>query len=913
MAKRKRKQEEGIEEIAEIVQGAEAEDKGQAAPDAGAEKQKNGIPGQPGESPPENRILITEIEDEMQVSFMSYAMSTITRRALPDIRDGLKPVHRRILYAMNELGCTPDKPYKKSARVVGEVMGKYHPHGDTSIYDTLVRMAQDFSLRYQLIDGQGNFGSIDGDTAGAMRYTESRLAPLAMEMLKDIDSETVDYLPNFDGTLKEPKVLPALLPNLLLNGSSGIAVGMATKIPPHNLGEVVDTVVAVIDNPKITAEELINYLPGPDFPTGGIILGRAGIRSAYTTGRGLITLRARASIEEGRMGKPAIIISEIPYEVNKAQLLLKIADLVRNKQISGISDLRDESDKEGMRIVIELKRDEMPEVVLNQLYHHTQLQATFGVIMLAIVKGKPQVLNLKEMIDHYVSHRQEIITRRSKFELKQAEARAHIVEGLKIALANLDAVIKTIRASKDVDEARSGLVEKFDLTKEQANAILQMQLQRLTRLEKDKLDKEYADLRKTIARLKYVLATPKEILDIIKEDLSAIKGKYGDKRRTDIVEGGKDFNVEDLIAEEDMVVTISHSGYIKRLPTDTYKRQRRGGRGIMAMGTKDEDFVEDIIIASTHDFILFFTNSGKVFWLKVHEIPVGSRQSKGKAIINLLRISTDERIAAHVPVKTFDDDHFLIMATKKGIIKKTALSAYGNPRSTGIIGLKLRVDDELIDVRMTAGKQEILLATHGGQAVRFGEDEVRNMGRAATGVKGAGLRKDDFVIGMVTSSSENDTLLTVTENGFGKRTEIKEYRKTHRGSKGVINIRASDRNGLVVSIKTVSDTDELITITSSGIVIRFAIKGVRPTGRATQGVRLMRLDEHDKVVAVASIVPEDEDEKNGAAKTEEPPQPPEAQDVPAGEDEGKNKKMEKPSAPDAKTGPKQNKKKKAKN
>jgi len=838
-------------ENAEEIKKEEAEIKGE---------ENNGAVAQIPELIPSERIISTEIEDEMQNSYIDYAMSVIVGRALPDVRDGLKPVHRRILYAMNELGCTPDKPYKKSARIVGEVMGKYHPHGDVAIYDTLVRMAQDFSLRYELINGQGNFGSVDGDSAGAMRYTEAKLSTVAMDMLRDIDSETVDYTPNFDGTLKEPIVLPSMLPNLLLNGSSGIAVGMATNVPPHNLSETADAVMAVIDNPAVTPAELLKYMPGPDFPTGGIIIGREGIRNAYTTGRGLIIVRARAVTEEGKSGKQNIIITEIPYEVNKSQLLEKIAQLVRDKHINGLSDLRDESDKDGMRIVLELKRDEVPEVVLNQLYHHTQLQTTFGVIMLALVDGKPRVLNLREIIDYFIKHRQEIIIRRSKFELKQAEERAHIVEGLKIALSNLDAVIKTIRGSKDVEEARRGLMDNFKLSEKQAVAILQMQLQRLTKLEKDKLDQEYVELSKTIARLKYILETPREILNIIKKDLAALKEKYGDDRRTQIIDAERgEFNIEDLIAEEDVIVTVSHAGYVKRIPVDTYRKQRRGGRGVMAMETRDEDFVEKIMIASTHDYILFFTNRGRIYWLKVHEIPIGSRQSKGKAVVNLLKLSEGEKVAAHIPVKTFDDKHNLVMATKYGVIKKTNLNAYSNPRSTGIIGLKLRDGDELIEVKMTDGKHEILLATKYGQAVRFNESEVREMGRGATGVKGATLKKDDYVIGMVISCDENETLLTIAENGFGKRTEIKEYRKTHRGSKGVINIKGSDRNGAVVSVKAVSDNDELMTITSSGIAIRFAVKGIRHTGRATQGVRIMRLDENDKVVAIASIVPEDEE------------------------------------------------------
>jgi len=740
-------------------------------------------------------------------------------------------------------------------------MGKYHPHGDLAIYDTLVRMAQEFSLRYPLIDGQGNFGSVDGDSPAAMRYTEVKLAHMAMEMLKDIESETVDFLPNFDGTLKEPSVLPSVLPNLLLNGSSGIAVGMATNIPPHNLIELANAITAVIDNPAIDVKDLLKIMPGPDFPTGGIILGRDGIRSSYETGRGLITVRALADTEEGRQGKTNIIVKEIPYEVNKSELLVKIADLVRTKQIEGIADLRDESDREGMRVVIELKRDEMPDVILNQLYHHTQMQATFGVIMLALVDGKPQVLTLKEMLHYYIKHRQEIITKRSQFELKQAKARAHIVEGLKIALANLDAIIKTIRKSKDADEARQALMDSFSLSKEQAIAILQMQLQRLTQLEKEKLDQEYIELRKKIARLEFILATPKEILNLIKEDLAELKKKYGDSRRTKIVEGEAEFNIEDLIQEEDMVVTISHAGYTKRLPLDTYRRQRRGGRGVVGMETKEEDFVEDIIIASTHDQILFFSNIGKVYWMKVYEIPVGSRQAKGKAIINLLKLSQEERIAAYIPVREFDDKHFLIMATKHGVIKKTLLSEYSHPRSTGIIGLKLREDDQLIDVRLTDGNQEVILGTYQGQAIRFGEQEVRPMGRGATGVRGASLEKKDYVIGMVTTSSEEQSLLTVTENGFGKRTEIKEYRKTHRGSKGVINIKGSDRNGPVVAIRTVEDKDELMVITSSGIIIRFGVKGLREIGRATQGVHIMKLEAGDKVVAVARIAPED-DEKD---------------------------------------------------
>lgn len=799
-------------------------------------------------------VVPVKIEEEMKKSYIDYAMSVIVGRALPDARDGLKPVHRRILYAMHELGTTHNKPYKKSARIVGEVLGKYHPHGDVAVYDALVRMTQDFSMRYPLIDGQGNFGSVDGDSAAAMRYTEVRLSKIAGELLADIEKETVDYMPNFDESLMEPLVLPGRLPNLLLNGSSGIAVGMATNIPPHNLVEVVDAAIAVIDDPDIGLSELMEHIPGPDFPTGAFIHGRAGIVKAYQTGRGTIRLRARAVVEEDK-ARERILVTELPYQVNKAKLIEDIARLVREKKIEGIADLRDESDREGMRIVIEVKGSAMAEVVLNQLYKHTRLEATFGIINLALVDGEPRVLSLKEVFREYIEHRKDVVKRRTEFELRKAEKRAHVLEGLRLALENIDRVIKLIRASKTVDEAREGLISEFSLTKVQAQAILDMKLQRLAALERNKVEEEHRELLKKISWLQGILASEERVLEIIKDELRELKEKYGDERRTEIMEAAADLTMEDLIAVEDMAVTITSSGYIKRLPVSTYRSQRRGGKGIIGMETKEEDVVSDLFIASTHDYLLFFSNKGKVYWKKVYEIPESGRYSKGKAMVNLLEIAEGEGITATIPIKEFDEEHFLLMATKRGKVKKTPLYAYRNPRRTGIRAITLAEGDELVGVEKTDGSCEVLLGTRHGKAIKFNEKNVRPMGRTAQGVIGIRLRKKDEVVGME-AVKKNLTLLTVTENGYGKRTSLEEYRLQRRGGKGVINISTSRRNGLVVGIKGVRESDELMLMSSHGIAIRLPVKGISVIGRNTQGVRLMKLSEGDKVCAVERIVEE---------------------------------------------------------
>ncbi len=797
------------------------------------------------------------IEDEMKTSYLDYAMSVIVGRALPDARDGLKPVHRRILYAMQDLGLASNKPYKKSARVVGEVLGKYHPHGDTAVYDSLTRMAQDFCLRYLLIDGQGNFGSLDGDAPAAMRYTEVRMARLSEELLADIDRDTVDFMPNFDDSLTEPKVLPSRIPNLLVNGSSGIAVGMATNIPPHNLREVVEALIQLIDRPGISPEELLGIIPGPDFPTGGLICGRAGIRDAYCSGKGLIKLRGRASIETVKKGgeRERIVITEIPYQVNKSSLLENIAHLIREKKIEGVSDLRDESDKDGMRIVLELRRDEEAQVILNQLYKHTQMQVTVGVIMLALVDGRPRVLTLKECLETYLRHRQEVVRRRTQHDLKKAELRAHILEGLKIALSSLDAVIKTIRESREVNEAREKLMKRFKLSREQAQAILDMRLQRLTGLERKKIDEEYLALIKQIVQLQSILASEKQLLGVIKEELLQAKEKFGDERRTEILDASTDFSLEDLIAEEDMVITVSHAGYIKRLPVSTYRQQHRGGKGVTGAGTKEEDFIEHLFIASTHHYILFFTDSGRIHWVKVYGLPQAGRLSKGKAIVNLLALEPGEKITAFLPVKEFDDDHFLVMATERGVVKRTSLTAYSHPRAGGIIGLTLDEKDRLIEVKLTEGAQEIILATERGKAIRFPEKEVRLVGRTARGVKGISLEKKDRVVGMEIVDEEA-TLLSVTANGYGKRSLFSEYRTQSRGGKGVINIKTSQRNGLVIDITRVVDKDELMLISSQGMVIRMPVEPIRVIRRNTQGVRLINLGKKDPVVGVARVVKE---------------------------------------------------------
>jgi len=808
----------------------------------------------------QNRVTVN-IEDEMRKSYMDYAMSVIIGRALPDVRDGLKPVHRRVLFAMNELGNDWNKPYKKSARVVGDVIGKYHPHGDSAVYDTIVRLAQDFSMRYPLVDGQGNFGSIDGDSAAAMRYTEVRMNRLAHELLNDIDKETVDFGPNYDDSLQEPLVLPCKFPNLLVNGSEGIAVGMATKIPPHNLGEVIDGLIAVIDDPKLGFDELISRIPGPDFPTGGFILGREGIHEAYRTGRGIIQMRARALVEKDRRtGKEAIIVSEIPFQVNKARLIEKIAELVKEKKIEGISDLRDESDRDGMRIVIELKRDTIPQVILNQLYKMTQMQASFGIIMLAIVNGQPRILTLREVLDKFIEHRREIVTRRCIFELKKAEARAHILEGLKIALENIDEVIQIIKTSASSAEAKERLMGRFVFSDIQAQAILDMRLHRLTGLERDKIIAEYNEILALIQRLKEILASDVEILKIIKEELTEIKEKYGDARRTEIVAKTGELSLEDLIVEEDMVVTVSHTGYIKRNAVSLYRAQRRGGKGKTGMRPKDEDFVERLFIASTHSYILVFTDKGKVYWLKVHEIPQGGRASRGKAIVNLIQVEPGEKVMTILPVKEFIDGKFIVTATEQGTIKKTELMAYSNPRAGGIIALTIDEGDSLIAARLTDGNQDIILASRDGKSIRFPEENVRPMGRTARGVRGMSLEGDDRVMGMqIVTDATSASLVTVTENGYGKRTDIGEYRVQSRGGKGIITIKTSERNGKVVDIKLVDDTQDLMFITDQGKLLRTSVDDIRIIGRNTQGVRFMVLEEGERIVAVAQLAEKDEE------------------------------------------------------
>ncbi len=804
-----------------------------------------------------SKILPRLIEDEMRDSFIDYSMSVIVQRALPDVRDGLKPVHRRILFSMHETGLQPNRPFKKSATVVGDVLGKYHPHGDSAVYDAMVRMVQDFSLRYPLVGGQGNFGSIDGDSAAAYRYTEARLAPLATELLADIDKETVDFAPNFDDRLMEPVVLPSKVPNLLINGSSGIAVGMATNIPPHNLREVVDACVHLIDNRDCTIDDLRQFVRGPDFPTGGFIFGKDGINDAYTQGRGRILMRARAEIEEREGGRgERIVISEIPFQVNKSRLIEHIAELVRDKKLDGISDLRDESDREGMRIVIDLKRDAIPHIVLNQLYKHTQLQATFGVIMLALVNGVPRVLNLKEMLHYFVEHRHEVIVRRTEFELAQRLDREHILEGYKIAIDNIDEVIQIIRGAQNTEDAGIALRSRFALSERQSDAILNLRLAKLTALEIEQTEAELAEVRAIIADLRDILANEDRRYRIIKDELQEVADKYGDERRSQILGDAGDFSIEDLIPDEEMVITVTHSGYIKRLPADTYRAQGRGGRGIAGMGTKDEDWVEHLFLASTHDYLMFFTRNGRCYWLKVHEIPQGQRTSRGKPIVNLINVPASDGIAALVPVRKFSPDRYLMFVTRKGVVKKTVLSAYGNPRVTGINAINVLEGDRLIDVQLTDGNSEIILATHEGMAIRFPESDVREMGRATTGVRGIMLRDDDYVVGMVVNR-EDATLLVVSEKGMGKRTEVADYRRQKRGGRGVINIRTTPKTGKVVAIRPVVPGDELIIITKNGVVNRQSVDGIRVIGRNTQGVRLVNLDPRDSVVDVACSVDED--------------------------------------------------------
>jgi len=806
------------------------------------------------------KIFNRSIEAEMKKSYIDYAMSVIVGRALPDARDGLKPVHRRILHAMNEMGNTKKSPHKKCARIVGEVLGKYHPHGDIAIYDTLVRLAQDFSMRYPLVDGQGNFGSVDGDSAAAMRYTECRLDAIANEMLADIDKDTVDMTDNFDGTLKEPLVLPSKLPNLLVNGSSGIAVGMATNIPPHNLGEVVDAVIYMIDHENVEIRELMDIIRGPDFPTGGIVHGIDGIVEAYTTGHGLIRIRARTHIEDEE-DRGRIIVTEIPYNVRKSDLLETIADLVKSKKIDGISDLRDESDKEGMRIVIELKKDALDEVVLNQLFAHTQMQVTFGINNLALVDNQPVVLSLKEMIQYFIEHRFDVVKRRTKFDLDQAKARAHILEGLITAIDNLDEVIKIIRKSKAREEARDSLMKRFLLSELQAKAILEMQLQRLTGLEMNAVKEEYAQVSKKIEELQHILGDEKAIFAIIKAELTELKGKYGDERRTEIVMQSVDLDIEDLIPEEDVVIMTTDTGYIKRLPLDTYRQQRRGGVGLMGMETKEEDYVVDLFVTSSHDYLMFFSTKGRAYWLKAYKVPAAGRHAKGKPIVNLIeRLEPGEFIMSTIPVRGFDDEHYLVFATKKGIIKKTRLSAYQHVRASGIIAIKIDPDDEVIDTAITDGTKQIILATSKGMAVRFDEKNVRPTGRATYGVRGIKLRKDDSVVCMAVVTQESQ-LLTITETGFGKRTMVEEYRQTRRGGLGVIAIKTGGRNGNVVSAREVTDDTELIITSKAGMVIRIPAEQVSLVHRATMGVTIMRLKPRDKICAVAALVGTMEEER----------------------------------------------------
>jgi len=810
-----------------------------------------------------HKQIPVNIEDEMKKSYMDYAMSVIIGRAIPDVRDGLKPVHRRILYSMYEMGNRYNKPYKKSARIVGDIIGKYHPHGDVAVYDTLVRMAQDFSLRYPLVDGQGNFGSIDGDPPAAMRYTEVRLARIAEEILADLDKETVDFIPNYDESLLEPSLLATKVPLLLLNGSSGIAVGMATNIPPHNLTEVVNGIIACIKNPDITVDQLLRYIHGPDFPTAGFINGREGIVEAYKTGRGIIRMRARALIEKNaRNDKETIVITEIPYLVNKAALIEKISELVRDKKISGIADLRDESDREGIRIVIDLKRDENSAIVLNQLYKYTQMESTFGIIMLAIADGRPQVFNLKEMLERFISFRQEVVVRRTRFDLARAKERAHILEGLIIALNNIDAIIKVIKASKTPADASAQLCAKFKLSEIQAKAILEMRLQRLTGLERAKIDEEYAEVTQLIAYLQGLLDDPQKVLQVIIDELNDIKEKYGDERRTEIVASAEDIDIEDMIVEEDMVVTISHAGYIKRNAVSLYKSQHRGGRGKVGMGTKEEDFVEKIFIASTHNYLLVFTDAGKVHWLKVYQIPQAGRAAKGKAIVNLINLAPGEKVKATLPVREFVDDKFVVMVTKKGVIKKTELTAYSNPRSGGIIAISIDEGDELVDVHLTQGNQDIFLATKQGMAIRFKEDDVRDMGRTARGVRGIQLEEGDEVID-VEIPGQNTYMLTVSENGFGKCTPIDEYRVQSRGGKGIINLKTVERVGKVSGVLQVVPEDHVMLISNTGKVIRLKVEEIPVNHRATQGVKLIDLEPGEKLVGVARTTSETESGGNG--------------------------------------------------
>ena len=810
-----------------------------------------------------DNILRRDIVEEMRESYLNYSMSVIVSRALPDVRDGLKPVHRRILYGMNELGVQWNRTHKKSARIVGDVMGKYHPHGDSSVYDALVRMAQHFAMRYELVDGQGNFGSVDGDRAAAMRYTEARMTRLGGETMHDLEKDTVDWQPNFDETLKEPIVLPTTFPALLINGSEGIAVGMATKIPPHNLTEIINALIALIDNPDIEATEIMQYIKGPDFPTGAMILGPEGIKSAYETGRGKIVVRARAAVETNKNGKSSVIINELPYQVNKARLIEKIAELVRIKKIEGIRDLRDESDKDGIRVVIETKRDAVPEIILNQLYKFTQLQDTFGIILIALVNGIPKVLTLKEMLYHFVEFRHEIVIRRTAFDLRQAEARAHILEGLKTALDNIDKVIALIKASKDPSSAKEGLMNNFDLSEKQAQAILDMRLQRLTGLEVDKVVEEYKEIIKLIAKLKGILDSRSQRMSIIKHELEAVREQFGDDRRTEIMPYGADVSMEDIIAEEDMVLTITHSGYIKRTPLTTYRTQRRGGRGIQGALSKETDFVEHLFIANTHNYILFFTDRGKCYWLKVYDIIQGGRATLGRAIVNLIGCEPGEKIEAFVSVKNFDENHYIVMCTQNGIVKKTVLSAYSKPRKGGIYAIDIRDGDRLIEAKTTDGDNDILLGTREGKSIRFSEQDVRSTGRKTMGVKGITLStKNDAVIGMLVVKREG-TILVGTEKGLGKRTDVLQYRTQKRGGKGVMTMRINKKTGKMTSIMEAVDTDDLVIITDQGVLMRQPVSAIRTIGRVTQGVKLVKLDEGAKISSIIRVIhEEDEVDKN---------------------------------------------------
>ncbi|MGG3707504.1 DNA gyrase subunit A [Heyndrickxia coagulans] len=816
---------------------------------------------------PESNIVEVNLTQEMRTSFLDYAMSVIVSRAIPDVRDGLKPVHRRILYAMNDLGMTPDKAYKKSARIVGEVIGKYHPHGDSAVYETMVRMAQDFSYRYMLVDGHGNFGSVDGDPAAAMRYTEARMSKISLELLRDINKDTIDFQDNYDGSEKEPAVLPSRFPNLLVNGSSGIAVGMATNIPPHQLGEVIDAILALSKDPDITIQELMEYIPGPDFPTAGLIVGRSGIRRAYETGRGSITLRARVEIEQRSNGKESIIVTELPYQVNKAKLIERIAELVHEKRIDGITDLRDESDRNGMRMVIEVRRDANANVILNNLYKHTAMQTTFGINLLALVAGQPKVLNLKQALKFYLDHQEEVIRRRTAFELKKAEARAHILEGLRIALDHIDAIIQLIRSSQTTDIARTGLMEQFSLSEKQAQAILDMRLQRLTGLEREKIEEEYRGLIQLIAELKAVLADEEKVLEIIREELLEIKERFNDERRTEIIAASVDqIEDEDLIPQESIAITLTHNGYIKRLPISTYRSQKRGGRGVQGMGTNEDDFVEHLLTTSTHDTILFFTNKGKVYKKKGYEIPEYGRTAKGIPIVNLLEIDRDEWINTMIRVEDFVEDWFLFFTTKKGISKRTPVTEFANIRTNGLIAIHLKEEDELISVKLTDGHKEIIIGTKNGMLIRFPETDVRSMGRSATGVKGITLSGDDEVVGMEILE-ENDDVLIVTKNGYGKRTKGSEYRIQSRGGKGLKTCNITSKNGPLIAVKTVTGEEDVMLITAGGVLIRMAVGDISVLGRNTMGVKLIRLGDEEYVATVAKV--EKDEEENHADLVEE--------------------------------------------